>query len=800
MGRCLSRYLYLVLLVLFWFVVGSSPVAAGTGFADVSDSYWAAKHISKMSALGVVRGYEDGTFRPEQTVSQVEAVVMAARSISKVLSYTTDIPFDVPGWAAQDVARARELGLLKDNEEFYARADANRAWVVRLLVRMIGKEEEAWGVQALPGFTDSYLIPNWAAGYVKVAQENNLVGGYADNTFRPDRAVTRAELAVFLSRAQDYLEASPLSLKGRLLEVSTSRLTISDTRGQRRTFMVPYNVPVYDNSGLISVGELRPYDYVSLITDGDSVKYLEKLSGEAVTSVVSGSVRRVYSEKGALVLEVPSGEYRTLYLPEETVISEDGNTLKEALNSLQLGDQVEVSLNALGYISSFVINSRSQEAFNEGIVYDLYMEGNLITLQSDDGRLSSYRLAEQVKVVTGDQRFASLADIRKGDKVRLVIENLAVVKIEVVQASSRLDISGTIMAISPQDRVITLDVQGQLKAFRVVAGAEIKLSGLENAMLSDAVVGDEVQAHVEDGAITVLEIKERTVESDLNGTVVGVDTRSNILTLRDKKDSLLAYEVKDNARVVIDGESTTLSSVKKDMRVNVRLVDGKIVFLEVDNNPEGTVVSIDDKGLLLVLADSDGKRETYVIDEDVDVYSRDDRDELDEIKRGDYVKLTLDSSSVVIKIKLRAEMLLQVETVRESYDRIDTRDKDGDRVRLYIADEAELVIPGINYPDVEDVKENDIVRALFIGNDLKRVEVLQPKQGQVVSIDNYAKTVTLKYSDNEIATLDFDRYCEIIIGSNRYDSLDRLNTGDRVEVIENVKGGYDFKVIYRSTL
>lgn len=800
MGRQLSRCLGLALLVLFWLVAAGSPaVAAGTGFPDVSSNHWAAKHISKMSALKVIKGYEDGTFRPDQTVSQVEAVVMATRSISKVMSYTTDITFNVPAWARQDVAKALELGLLRSDETFYAQNEANRAWIVRLLVRMIDKEADTLDVQGMPVFSDSYLIPNWATGYVRVAQENNLVGGYADNSFRPDRAVTRAELAVFLSRAQEYLQASPLILKGRLLEVDMSRLTVSDAKGERRTFLMSFDVPIYDNSGLISVNELGHYDHVMLITDGENIKYLEKLSGETVTSVVTGSVRRVYSEQGALVLETPGGEYRTLYLPPEIDINA-GDANREVLGTLQPGDQVEVTLSVLGYISGLVINSRSAEAFNEGIVYDLYMEGNLITLQFDNGKLSSYRLAEQVDVLAGGQRFASLGDIRKGDRVRLETGNQAVVRIEVLEASARLDISGVIMSVSPQDRIVTLDVAGQLKAFRVVAGAEIKLSGLENTVLSDVTVGDQVQAHVENGAITILEINERTVESDLSGTVVGVDTRNDILTLRDKKDSLHAYEVKSNARVFIDGESTTLSSIKKDMRVNIRLVDGKIVYLEVDNTPEGTVVSIDDKGLLLVLAHSDGKRETYIIDKDVDVYSRDDRDELDEIKRGDYVKITLDSSSVVTKIRLRAEVLLKVESVRESYDRIDTRDKDGNRVRLYIADGAELLIPGIKYPDVDDVKENDIVRALFIGNDLKKVEVLQPKRAQIASIDNYAKTVTLKYSDNEISTLNFDRYCEIIIGSNSYDSLDRLNRGDRVEVVENLKGGYDFKVIYANVL
>lgn len=793
MGRRLSRYLSFVLLLLFCFFVASSAAAAGTGFSDVASNHWAAKHISKMNALGIVKGYEDGTFRPDRTVKQVEAVLMAARSVSKVMSYSTDIPFSVPEWARQDVARALELGLLKSDEAFYAQADANRAWVVRLLVRLIGKEKEALNAEGLPAFTDSYLIPNWATGYVKVAQDYNLVGGYADNTFRPERAVTRAELAALLSRAQEYLEPSPLSIKGTVQEVSTSRLTISDSSGQKRTFILPYDTPIYDDSTLISSSELWPYDRVLLITDGENIKYIEKLSAEAVASVVSGSVRRVYSEEGALVIETASGEYRTLYLPPESSL-DTGSATWEVLHTLQPGDQVEVTLNNLGYISGLVINSRSQEAFKEGVVYDLYLDGNLITLRSDSGKLSSFRLAEQVQVTMKGQRFAALTDVRQGDRVRLEIENSNVVGIEVLEVAFLLDLEGTVVAVSPQDRIITLDVDGQLKAFRVTAAAEIAISGLVNAGLADVAVGDQVKAHIDNGVITRLTVQDRSITNSLHGTVVSVDTYNRILTLRDKQDNLHAYEVKSNARIVINGDDTSLGNIKKDMQVEIRLVDGKIVYLEVDNTPEGTVVSLDDKGLLLVLADSEGRRTTYVIDENVDIDSEDGRDDLDEIKRGDYVEITL-KDDVVTKIKLYTELLLRVESVREDYDRIDTRDKDGDRVRLYITGNVELIIPGIKYPDVEDLRENDIVKACYLGYELQKVELLQPRQGQVTAINYYNNTVTLKYSEGDTDTINFDRYSKLIIDGKRYDSLERLNRYDYVEVIENLEGGYDIKVL-----
>lgn len=793
--RGLSQCFYLSMLLFLSVVLVSGPAFAGTGFSDVPDSHWAAKHISKMGSMGIIGGYDDGTFRPNQPVKQVEAVLMAVRCMNSGAGYNAvDVPFTVPPWAKQDVARAMALGLLKSDEAFYAQSPATRAWVTRLLVRIVGKDSEARNEQVLPNFIDSYKIPDWATGYVRVAQKYNLVGGYSDSSFRPEQPVKRAEMAAFLGRAMDFTGDSSNTITGRVLEAGPGQLTISTDSGERRTFSVPGDAPVFSENGQISVNDLQRYDRVSLVADGDSIKYLEKLPGEPVSAIVTGIVQTVYPEMGALVVETPGGEYRTLYLPEGATVSVPGSS-RQGLNALQPGDEVEVTLDSAGYISGITVNSRSRVAGNEGIVYDLNVEADLITLQGEEGKLYPYRLGDQVIVVKEGYRFPTLEDVRTGDRVRLEVEAGAVREIEVLEVSSRLELSGTVIIISPEDRVITLEVEEQLKAFRVSAGADIEISGLENAVLADVVTGDEVKVQVDNGEIVALEVQGRQVENKVAGTVVGVDTGNKVLTLKDSEDNLYAYEVKDNARVFVDGDEATLGDIEKDMEVEARLVDGEIVFLEVDNSLAGTVAGLDEEGLLLVLQDSGGDRETYIVDENVDVDSEDDRNELDEIERSDYVEITLDDDDVITEIKLRTQKVLRVDRVRESWDRIDAEDEDGDSVRLYVRDGVDLVVPGIDYPDIEDVREDDMVRATFMGHDLEKVEVLQPKRGKVTSINTYTKTVTLEYYDGETAALDFDSDCEIVIDGDDYDGLSMLSRGDRVEVLENVEGGYDFKVM-----
>ncbi|MEW6772288.1 MAG: S-layer homology domain-containing protein [Bacillota bacterium] len=50
-------------------------------FSDVPENHWAANYIKIAVALGLVRGYPDGTFRPEQPVTRAEGTVLAVRTL-----------------------------------------------------------------------------------------------------------------------------------------------------------------------------------------------------------------------------------------------------------------------------------------------------------------------------------------------------------------------------------------------------------------------------------------------------------------------------------------------------------------------------------------------------------------------------------------------------------------------------------------------------------------------------------------------------------------------------------------------
>ncbi|MDK2820922.1 MAG: hypothetical protein PWP31_887 [Clostridia bacterium] len=715
-----------ILLILSLLCVFCNPALAATGFTDVPDGHWAAKYISKMSAMGVIKGYADGSFQPNKPVNHVEAVIMAVRCKGGDSSSAREVPFYVPLWAKKEVANALDLGLIKDSEVFIPKETSTRAWVTRLLVRLIDKESEAISNEGLPTFTDNHLIPDWAKGYVKVAQDNNIIGGYADNSFQPNKQVTRAELAVMLGRVQDnfkdVLKGNLSTINGRIVNVGLKELEIKGEEGENLTFKVAYNVPAYDEEGPISLLDLKPDERVFLVTDGNEVKYIERLPEEPIASTIIGEIIQVYPEQKALVLEDTMGEYRTYYPTSDIILPVD--LVDEGLEALRPGDNVEVFLNEAGNIVKLVLNGRSQKAVDEGVVYDLDVLEALITLQAENGKLASYKLSDEVNVLIEGQRFPAIKDIHPGDKVRVSVDNNCVTQIEMIEASYRLNLNGSVVAISPEKRVVTIDAEGELKAYHVNVDADIKISGLQIAVLDDVLIGDEVECQIENGVVVSLEVKGRQVANNLTGTVIGVDTTNDILTIKDGEGNFYAYKVKDNARIIVDGEDCSLSKVKKDRKVSLKLVDNEIIFLEASNSITGTVLDLDEEGLLLVLQDDNGYKNTYVIDRDVDVDSEDGRNDLDEVKRGDYVEITTDND-VISEIKLKTEQILWVKTIKEDWDKVYAEDEDGDEKSFYIRDKVELIIPGIDYPYIGNLEEGDKIKVTYMGFDLLKVEVLE---------------------------------------------------------------------------
>jgi len=115
-------------------------------FSDVAPDGWHNAAVSVMHRLGALNGYEDGTFKPDSTITRGELAAISAR-----------------------FARQMNMG----------------------------------GTEAVD-FVD--ISGHWANSDILIAAEVGWVSGYPDNSFKPDDAITRAE---FITLANNVLKRAP---------------------------------------------------------------------------------------------------------------------------------------------------------------------------------------------------------------------------------------------------------------------------------------------------------------------------------------------------------------------------------------------------------------------------------------------------------------------------------------------------------------------------------------------------------------------------------------------------------------
>lgn len=148
-----------------------------------------------------LNGYGDGTFHPDSEITRAEVAMVFARLLSDkyVFSgdYTTTFPdVDEDMWYADCIGFLESKGIVKgdENGEFRPDDPITRAEFATMTVRLQNLTEDR--SDSFPDVPASH----WAYGYIGQAAANGWINGYGDGTFRPENDITRAEAVSLLHR------------------------------------------------------------------------------------------------------------------------------------------------------------------------------------------------------------------------------------------------------------------------------------------------------------------------------------------------------------------------------------------------------------------------------------------------------------------------------------------------------------------------------------------------------------------------------------------------------------------------
>ncbi|WP_285398368.1 leucine-rich repeat protein [Lysinibacillus sp. fls2-241-R2A-57] len=166
-------------------------------FKDI-DNNWAKEMIEEIAKRCIIKGYPDGTFRPNDMIQRQHVVLMIDRAL-QLTPIRGAVSFsDVPKSHVyyEQITRLQRAGIVDgSNGEFRPNAYITRAQMAKILVLAFDLTPE--GNSTFKDVDSSH----WASGYIATLADHNIALGDENGNFRPNENLTRAQFTAFMYRA-----------------------------------------------------------------------------------------------------------------------------------------------------------------------------------------------------------------------------------------------------------------------------------------------------------------------------------------------------------------------------------------------------------------------------------------------------------------------------------------------------------------------------------------------------------------------------------------------------------------------
>ena len=188
-------------------MASASTVSFAAGFSDLSQASWAKATIEEWTQKGLVSGYPDGTFRPSNHITRAEFATLVQKAFdlkSEAKSEFSDVKSS--DWYYDAVATLASLGVVGGYEDgtFRPAGHITRAEAAAIMTNLKKLNPNA---SAAEKFADYASMADWAKGHVGAVVEAKFMGGYPDGTFKASNTITRAESVATLNNVINPGEA-----------------------------------------------------------------------------------------------------------------------------------------------------------------------------------------------------------------------------------------------------------------------------------------------------------------------------------------------------------------------------------------------------------------------------------------------------------------------------------------------------------------------------------------------------------------------------------------------------------------
>jgi hypothetical protein len=172
-------------------------------FTDIRD-HWAGETIQRLAGSGVVNGYPNGTFRPDRPITRAEFVSILTAALRWKPRADKTFADTENHWARVAVSTAFANGMIQgyDDNTFAPDQPLTREEMAVMAANALHLEN----LQVVLSFGDGDQISWWAKDAIEAAAERGILSGYPDRTVKPHAQATRAEAVMVIGRIIKMIE------------------------------------------------------------------------------------------------------------------------------------------------------------------------------------------------------------------------------------------------------------------------------------------------------------------------------------------------------------------------------------------------------------------------------------------------------------------------------------------------------------------------------------------------------------------------------------------------------------------
>ena len=576
-------------------LIFSTVAVSAATFSDVENDptvSWAKPYITEMSEKGYIKGYEDGTFKPNNTISKTESLILLARmlglndssfadSVEFAVSEYEDVLRDYNTNYKKEVSFLLYAGVLSEDELGGYISDANKNVALKryeaavLLTKLLGAEEEvSTNAFVSSSYADTVEIPDSARAYVEYVKEQGIMQGMGDDEngdpiFSPKTNVTRSQMAKMLCSLIDVIDLSA--------EIGT--VVSSDSFNETVTVTINGNDFVYDVSAATKY-KIDGKDVArSKIKNGMNVK-VTHIAGKVALIENQVTIKDTVI-KGLVASTKESGGTKSVIIADandnskkETYILADNAKIRisgaiDLFSKVKANNYVSLTIED-GLVTILEVIDKTTTAYGTLVSVDLSGEYTVLKIKDNDGTIGEYEVSEDGVEVSRNSLSASISDLAVGDTLSL---RMTYGKVTRIQASSSTKTnSGVInyILLSKDGTKLGIEINGDVTEYKVNKSVKVIIDSSENATVYDLRPGTDVDIKLESSEIIRIEAASAVAKSQLNGIVRSVNATYGLMIV---EENGVEYNVFTNGNTkIIDsvtGRNVLLKSVEKGRSASV---------------------------------------------------------------------------------------------------------------------------------------------------------------------------------------------------------------------------------------